>query len=107
MRGEIDEVRLKLVEPARRLFQGKRSAKRSLELFSKWEPPAGVMFHQFVGRLDGEGAFAVVETDNPTDILDASAKFNPLKVFNVHPVIDMAEWAQKLQEGVEFRDSIG
>ena len=87
--------------------ENEESAKRSLELFSKWEPPAGVTFHQFVGRLDGEGAFAVVETDNPTDILDASAKFNPLKVFTVHPVIDMAEWAQKLQEGVEFRDAIG
>ena len=49
----------------------------------------------------------MVETDNPTDILDASAKSNPLKIFNVHPVIDMAEWAQKLQQGVEFRDSIG
>lgn len=48
-----------------------------------------------------------METDNPTDILDAFAKFNPLNVFNVHPVIDMAEWAQKLQEGVEFGDSIG
>jgi hypothetical protein len=28
-------------------------------------------------------------------------------VFSVHPVIDMAEWAQKLQEGVEFRESVG
>jgi hypothetical protein len=27
------------------------------------------------GRLDGEGAFAVVETDDPNDILDATAKF--------------------------------
>ena len=64
-------------------------------------------FHQFVGRLDGEGAFAVVETDNPNDVLDASAKFAPLKVFTVYPVVDITEWAQKLQEGVEFRESIG
>jgi Domain of unknown function (DUF3303) len=87
--------------------ENEESAKRALELFSKWQPPAGVTFHQFVGRLDGEGAFAVVETDNPNDILDASAKFAPLKLFNVYPVVDMTEWAQKLQEGVEFRESIG
>jgi hypothetical protein len=36
-----------------------------------------VTFLHFVGRLDGEGAFAVVETDDPADILDASAKFAP------------------------------
>jgi hypothetical protein len=28
-------------------------------------------------------------------------------VFSVYPVIDMAEWAQKLQEGVEFTESVG
>jgi hypothetical protein len=28
-------------------------------------------------------------------------------LFNVYPVVDMTEWAQKLQEGVEFRESIG
>jgi hypothetical protein len=60
--------------------ENEESAKRALELFSKWVPPASVTFHQPVGRLDGKGAFAVVETDNPIDILDASAKFNPLKV---------------------------
>jgi hypothetical protein len=87
--------------------ENEEGAKRALELFSKWQPPAGVTFLQFVGRLDGEGAFAVVETDDPADILDASAKFAPLKMFSVYPVIDMAEWAQKLQEGVEFRESVG
>lgn len=87
--------------------ENEESAKRVLDLFFKWQPPAGVTFHQFVGRLDGEGAFAVVETDNPNDILDATAKFGPLKVFSIYPVVDMAEWAQMLQEGVEFRESIG
>jgi Domain of unknown function (DUF3303) len=45
----------------------------------------------------------VVERDNPADIIEASAKFSPLKVFTVHPVIDMADCAQKLQEGVDLR----
>ena len=71
--------------------ENEQGAKRALELFSKWEPPVGATFVQFVGRLDGEGAFAVVETDEPTDILDASAKFAPLKMFTVHPVVVMTE----------------
>ncbi|MDT5058518.1 MAG: hypothetical protein QOI79_143 [Mycobacterium sp.] len=36
--------------------ENEEGAKRALELFSKWQPPAGVTFLQFVGRLDGEGA---------------------------------------------------
>ncbi len=33
------------------------------------------VFHQFVGKLDGTGGFAVVETDNPMDLADAPSKF--------------------------------
>jgi hypothetical protein len=81
--------------------------RRALELFSKWQPPAGTTFHQFVGRLDAEGGFAVVETDNAAELLDGTGKFAPFNVFHIYPVVDIAEWAQTAQEGVEFRGSIG
>ena len=80
---------------------------RALELFSKWQPAAGTTFHQFVGRLDAEGGYAVVETDNPTELLDSTAKFAPFNVFEIHPVVDMNDWAQTAQEAVGFRESIG
>ena len=60
----------------------------ALELFSKWKPPKGTTFHQFVGRLDAEGGFAVVETDNPSELLDSTGKFAPYNVFQVYPVVD-------------------
>ena len=53
--------------------ENEEGAKRALELLAKWQPPAGVTFLQFVGRLDGEGAFAV-ETDDLTDILDSAVR---------------------------------
>jgi len=28
-------------------------------------------------------------------------------MFQIYPVVDMAEWAQTLQKGIEFRDSVG
>jgi hypothetical protein len=60
----------------------------ALELFSKWKPLKGTTFHQFVGRLDAEGGFAVVETDNPSELLDSTGKFAPYNVFQVYPVVD-------------------
>jgi hypothetical protein len=35
--------------------ENEEAVERALELFSKWQPPAGTTFHQFVGRLDAEG----------------------------------------------------
>jgi hypothetical protein len=28
-------------------------------------------------------------------------------VFQIHPVVDMNEWAEAAQQGVDFRDSVG
>ena len=67
---------------------------RAWQLFSKWQPPACTTFHQFVGRIDGEGGFAVVETDDPAELLDGTSKFAPFNVFQIYPVIDMNDWAQ-------------
>ncbi|WP_238994639.1 DUF3303 domain-containing protein [Mycolicibacterium chubuense] len=83
-----------------------KAMKRALELFSKWQPPAGTTFHQFVGRLDGEGGFAIVETDNSTELLTETMKFAPFNSFQIHPVVDMADWAQAAQQGIDFRASI-
>jgi hypothetical protein len=35
---------------------------RSLQVFGKWSPAEGSNFLQFLGRVDGRGGFAVVET---------------------------------------------
>ena len=80
--------------------------RRGLELFSKWTPPASTTFHQFVGRVDGGGVFAVVETDNPADLLDTVSKFVPILEYEIHPVVEIADWARILQEGAEFRESV-
>ncbi|MFZ1175410.1 MAG: DUF3303 family protein, partial [Mycobacterium sp.] len=45
--------------------ENEESLRRGLAVFSKWTQPQGTTYHQFVGRLDGAGGFAVVETDNP------------------------------------------
>jgi len=47
-----------------------------------------------------------VETDNPMDLSDATSKFGYIADYQIFPVVDIAEAAQALQEGVEFRASI-
>lgn len=80
--------------------------KRSLAVFGKWTPDARSTFHQFVTRLDGEGGFAVIETDDPASVLDGPAKFGPFFEFTVIPVVDVNESIGLVNEAIEFRDSI-
>jgi Domain of unknown function (DUF3303) len=79
---------------------------RLLEVFSKWSPPSDATYHQFLGRLDGDGGFAVVETDNPASVLEGPAKFAPWLEFSVIPVLDIMETVPVLNDGIEFRKSV-
>jgi len=79
---------------------------RSLAVFSKWSPPSDETFHQFLTRVDGEGGYAVVETDNVLSLLDGPAKFGPYFEFSVVPVVDIAEGVPVLSEGIEFRRAV-
>jgi hypothetical protein len=63
-------------------------------------------FEQFVGRVDGGGGFAVVETDNPADLLEGTSKFSPLNEFQIFPVVDLDEWIQAANSGIEYRESV-
>jgi hypothetical protein len=79
---------------------------RVLEVFSKWSVPSDQTFHQFVTRADGEGGFAVVETDNLAGVALNNFKFSPYLEFAVYPVLDVQEGTGLLAEAAEFRKSI-
>ena len=79
---------------------------RSLEVFSKWAPAEGNNFLQFVGRVDGRGGFAVVETDDVTLIARDMAIFGAFLEMSVYPVVDIQESAQIAGEAVEFRQAV-
>ncbi|WP_040799250.1 DUF3303 domain-containing protein [Nocardia higoensis] len=87
--------------------ENEASIQRALEAFANWKPAAGTTYHQFVGRLDAIGGFAVVETDNPHELADAPGKFGFIADYQIYPVVDITESIQAAQEGVEFRKSLG
>ncbi len=82
------------------------SAARSLQVFGKWTPSEGAEFKEFLGRVDGQGGFAVVETDDPRLIAKDAATFTPWFDFNVHPVLEIADAAMIDAEAVELLASI-
>ena len=79
---------------------------RSLEVFSKWAPAEGTDFVQFLGRVDGRGGFAVVETDDVTLIARDTAIFGAFLNMSVYPVVDIQESARIAGEAVEFRRNL-
>jgi hypothetical protein len=77
---------------------------RGLQVFSKWSPAEGANFLQFVGRVDGRGGFAVVETDDVALIAHDMAIFTAFFDMSVYPVLDIEENARISGEAVEFRN---
>jgi hypothetical protein len=78
---------------------------RSLQVFGKWSPAEGSNFLQFLGRVDGPGGFAVVETDDVTTIARDVSIFSAFFDTNVYPVLDIQESSRIGMEAVEFRNS--
>jgi hypothetical protein len=82
------------------------SAARSLQVFGKWSPSEGADFKEFLGRIDGQGGFAVVETDDPSLIAKDVAPFASWFDFSVYPVLEIAETAALDTQAVEFLASV-
>ena len=61
------------------------------KLLSNWSPSPSATMHQWVARCDGQGGFAVLETDNATDLLRDLATWSPWLEFQVFPVVDLTE----------------
>jgi Protein of unknown function (DUF3303) len=87
--------------------ENEEGAKRALQMYQKWAPPSGLEILQWVARVDGEGGYAVVETDDPAILAGISARFSPYLVGQTHPVVNMDEWAGLVGEGIKFRESVG
>ena len=94
------------VRPGGSAKETEEAVPRVLELWSKFTPPAGTTIHQMFARADGNGNFAVVETDNATDLIESTSKFGPYFDTQIFPVVDVAEGVSAAQEGVKFRESI-
>lgn len=80
--------------------------KRSLAVFSAWEPPEGQEFIGFYGNADGSGGVAIIEADSHEVIARAAAAFAPWVSFSAAPIVPIEAAAAIGAEGIAFRDSV-
>ena len=82
------------------------TAVRGLAVFSKWAPSEGSNFKEFLGRVDGRGGVAVVETDDPAPLATDVAPFGGFFDFSVYPVQEIGDTAAIGMEAVAFLQSV-
>jgi hypothetical protein len=86
--------------------QNHDDGKSVLAAFAKWQTPADQTWSEFLSRIDGEGGFAVIETNNQAGLLDGVSKFVTWLEFEIIPVVDIMDGVTVLAAGAEFRESI-
>jgi len=86
--------------------QTEEGNRRSLEVFSKWEPPPGAEFKGFYGFADGTGGVAIIDVDSAATLARTTAPWTPWLSFTVTPIIPIEESTAIAGEAVTFRDSI-
>ncbi len=80
--------------------------RRSLAVFSKWQPPTGAEFKGFYGFADGSGGVAIVEVDSAATLTRTIAPWTPWLTFSVTPIVPIEESVAIASEAIGFRDSI-
>ena len=81
--------------------------RRSLAVFSAWQPPAGAEFKGFYGFVGGGGGFAIIEADSAATLARTTAPWTPWLRFKITPILPIEEASAIAGEGVQFRDSVG
>ena len=79
--------------------------KRSLAVFSRWQPPEGTDFQAFYGYGDGTGGFAIVEADSAAALAQAVAPFTPWLHFTTKVILPVQDAAAIAGSGMAFRDA--
>jgi hypothetical protein len=77
--------------------------KRSLQLFTNWQPPIEFKHHW---ALAAGGGMAVIESDSAAAIVEAVAPYTPFFHFRVEPVVSIEEAVPILMKANAWRDSV-
>ena len=82
------------------------AVRRSLTVFSKWQPPDGAQFHGFYGYADSSGGAAIVEVDSHETLERTTAPWQPWLRFTATAIVPIEESAAIASEAMAFRDSV-
>jgi len=79
--------------------------KRTLQLFSKWQPGPG-RFEGFYGFADGDGGVALIEAANAADLAKTVAPWTPFLKFTARVILPIQEASQINGAAAAWRDSV-
>ena len=79
--------------------------KRVLSVFQKWEMPKSLNIHQFLVRVGEYGGYAVIETDNISEIHKLTSTFAIFQ-FRLEPVLDVMDAVAVEAAAIEWRESV-
>jgi hypothetical protein len=80
--------------------------KRTLAVFTQWQPPAGYEFKALYDYADGDGGVAIVEAASAEAILEAQSVFSAYFEFRARPIVDAEKAVGILQKALAWRDSV-
>jgi len=80
-------------------------AKRIMQVFSQWKPPAGVEIKCHYARPDGAG-FLVVEANSVVPLVESNAPFGVWFEYDVTPIVEISEAVPALNRAFAWRDTV-
>jgi hypothetical protein len=82
------------------------AAKKAQQLLATWQPSDTASILQWVSRVDGNGGFSVIETDNAENILKDLSTWSSFLDFQVYPVVDIADATPVTQAALDARSAL-
>jgi hypothetical protein len=76
------------------------------KLLSNWAPSPQATIREWVQRCDGNGGFAVLETDDATQLFKDLATWNPWLEFELYPVLDIMEATPIVNEALSIAKAV-
>jgi len=92
------------VEWKPRAGQGPKQSEAVLEVFLRWNPPAGMEIKGMWARADG-GGFCVCEVASAEAALEATAPWvDAYLEYDMAPIVEIEKAVEVLQKGIAFRN---
>ena len=85
---------------------GEESAKRVVNLFTSWAPPAGVEFKSHYLFADGSGGVVIMEVSTPAAGFEGCTAWFPFMNQRIVPLVDIAEGVPISMKISAWRDSV-
>ncbi len=82
------------------------SERRHVDVFARWQPPAGADFQAYYNFADNSGGVAILDIDSPATLARTTAPWVPWMRFTATPIEPAEQMIAIRREAVAFRDSV-